>query len=161
MKKWPFILQGVLLAIVGIIFLMYPLESIFNLTMVIGAFVLASGIMSIIKAFKSYRRGFFIFNGIIDILFGLTLLFSPVYSTQFFVIFFGIWGLIRGISALVAEFQFKSAGFNFRTIYTICLIILSVLVILYPVVALAFAPILIGINLILFAIFEIILAFEI
>lgn len=159
MKKWPFILQGILLAIVGIIFLIKPLESIFNLTIIIGVFILVSGIMSIIKAFKSERRGFFIFNGIIDILFGLTLMFSPVFSTEFLIIFFGVWALIRSISALVAEFQFKKAGFNFRTIYTICLIILSVLIILYPATALVFTPIIIGIDLVLLGVFEIVLAF--
>ena len=144
--KWLFVLEGILLAIVGIIFFMYPLESLIEFTMIVGIFILVAGIISIIKSFKADRKGMYIFNGVIDILFGLTLWFSPI--------------LIRGISLLVGEFQYKTAGFNINTLYTIAIIILSLLVILYPVIALAFTPILIGIYLILIAIFEVYLCFK-
>lgn len=161
MKKWPFVLQAILLAILGVIFLRYPLETLINFMFILGIFVVVAGIMSIVKAFKSDTKGFFIFNGVIDVLFGLTLCFSPLYSSEFFVIFFGVWEIIKGISLLCEKFQLKTAGFNFKTIYTIILIILGVLVIIYPIIALAVAPIVIGIDLLLFAVYEIILCFEI
>ncbi|MGL4572230.1 MAG: DUF308 domain-containing protein [Clostridium sp.] len=159
--KWLFAIEGILLAIVGIIFFIYPLASLINFTMIAGIFILIAGIISIIKAFKSERKGMHIFNGVVDILFGLTLWFSPIYSAEFLVIFFGVWGLIRGISLLVGEFQYKTAGFNVSTLYTILIIILSILVILYPILALAYTPIIIGVYLILIAIFEIYLCFRI
>ena len=158
--KWLFVLEGILLAMVGIIFFMYPLESLIEFTMIVGIFILVAGIISIIKSFKADRKGMYIFNGVVDILFGLTLWFSPIYSSEMLVIFFGVWGLIRGISLLVGEFQYKTAGFNINTLYTLAIIILSLLVILYPVIALAFTPILIGIYLILIAIFEVYLCFK-
>ncbi|MBM7836368.1 DUF308 domain-containing protein [Clostridium sardiniense] len=160
MSKWLFIIQGILLAIIGIIFFIYPIEALVNFTMICGIFAFVAGIISIIKAFEADRKGMFIFNGIIDILFGVTLWFSPIYSSEVLVIFFGVWGLIRGISLLCGEFQYKTAGFNIRTIYLILIIVLSILVILYPIIALAFTPIIIGVYLILIAIFEIYLCFE-
>lgn len=159
MNKWLFIVQGILLGIIGVLFFIYPIESLVNFTMICGVLAFVAGIISIIKAFKADRKGMFIFNGIIDILFGLTLWFSPIYSSEVLVIFFGVWGLIRGISLLCGEFQYKTAGFSVTTIYLILIIILSILVILYPIIALAFTPIIIGIYLILIAIFEIYLGF--
>ncbi|MGG7098380.1 DUF308 domain-containing protein [Clostridium sardiniense] len=160
MSKWLFIIQGILLAIIGIIFFIYPIEALVNFTMICGIFAFVAGIISIIKAFKADRKGMFIFNGIIDILFGLTLWFSPIYSSEVLVILFGVWGLVRGISLLCGEFQYKTAGFNIRTIYTILIILLSIVVILYPIIALTFTPVIIGVYLILIAIFEIYLCFE-
>ena len=159
MVKFLFVVQSILLAIIGILFFVYPIQSLVNLTMICGILAIVAGIISIVKAFKVDRKGMFIFNGIVDILFGLILWFSPIYSSEVFVIFFGVWGLIRGISLLCGEFHYKTAGFNISTIYTILVIILSALVILYPVIALAFTPILIGVYLILMAIFELYLCF--
>ena len=159
MVKFLFVVQSILLAIIGILFFVYPIQSLVNLTMICGILAIVAGIISIVKAFKVDRKGMFIFNGIVDILFGLILWFSPIYSSEVFVIFFGVWGLIRGISLLYGEFHYKTAGFNISTIYTILVIILSALVILYPVIALAFTPIIIGVYLILMAIFELYLCF--
>ncbi|MDY6012790.1 HdeD family acid-resistance protein [Clostridium sp.] len=159
MVKFLFVVQSILLAIIGILFFVYPIQSLVNLTMICGILAIVAGIISIVKAFKVDRKGMFIFNGIVDILFGLILWFSPIYSSEVFVIFFGVWGLIRGISLLCGEFHYKTAGFNISTIYTILVIILSALVILYPVIALAFTPIIIGVYLILMAIFELYLCF--
>lgn len=161
MGKWLFVIQSILLAIIGILFFVYPIESMINLTMICGIFAIVAGILSIIKAFSMDRKGMFIFNGIIDIIFGIVLWVSPIYSTEVFVIFFGVWGLIRGISLLCGEFHYKTAGFNISTIYTILVIILSALVILYPIIALAFTPIIIGVYLILIAIFELYLCFTV
>ena len=159
MVKFLFVVQSILLAIIGILFFVYPIQSLVNLTMICGILAIVAGIISIVKAFKVDRKGMFIFNGIVDILFGLILWFSPIYSSEVFIIFFGVWGLIRGISLLCGEFHYKTAGFNISTIYTILVIILSALVILYPVIALAFTPIIIGVYLILMAIFELYLCF--
>ena len=119
MVKFLFVVQSILLAIIGILFFVYPIQSLVNLTMICGILAIVAGIISIVKAFKVDRKGMFIFNGIVDILFGLILWFSPIYSSEVFVIFFGVWGLIRGISLLCGEFHYKTAGFNISTIYTI------------------------------------------
>ena len=67
MGKWLFVIQSILLAIIGILFFVYPIESMINLTMICGIFAIVAGILSIIKAFSMDRKGMFIFNGIIDL----------------------------------------------------------------------------------------------
>ena len=74
------ILEGILMAIVGILFFIKPMDSLLYFTIVAGILIIGSGIFTIIKAFKSSRKGLYIFTGIISVLFGLMLCFVPLES---------------------------------------------------------------------------------
>ncbi|MGL5870298.1 HdeD family acid-resistance protein [Clostridium chrysemydis] len=158
--KALFIIEGILLAIVGILFFAYPAESLVNFTQVIGVLIIISGVISLFKGGEFDRRGLFILMGIINILFGLLLAFSPITSIEALVLYFGIWCIIRGIILLCGEFKYGSFGFNIRTIYTILLVVAGVVIIIYPITALIITPYIIGVYFILTAVFEIGLMFE-
>lgn len=154
------ILEGILMAIVGILFFIKPMDSLLYFTIVAGILIIGSGIFTIIKAFKSSRKGLYIFTGIISVLFGLMLCFVPLESIDVLVIFYGSWALVNGIFLLVGEFTYKSFGFNATTLYSIILIILGLLILFEPISFLIATPFIIGIYFIIIAVFEIYLGFK-
>ena len=52
------ILEGILMAIVGILFFIKPMDSLLYFTIVAGILIIGSGIFTIIKAFKSSKNNF-------------------------------------------------------------------------------------------------------
>ncbi|HFD2038587.1 TPA: DUF308 domain-containing protein [Clostridium perfringens] len=154
------ILEGILMAIVGILFFIKPMDSLLYFTIVAGILIIGSGIFTIIKAFKSSRKGLYIFTGIISVLFGLMLCFVPLESIDVLVIFYGSWALVNGIFLLFGEFTYKSFGFNATTLYSILLIILGLLILFEPISFLIATPFIIGIYFIIIAVFEIYLGFK-
>ena len=125
-----------------------------------GILIIGSGIFTIIKAFKSSRKGLYIFTGIISVLFGLMLCFVPLESIDVLIIFYGSWALVNGIFLLVGEFTYKSFGFNATTLYSILLIILGLLILFEPISFLIATPFIIGVYFIIIAVFEIYLGFK-
>lgn len=65
------ILEGILFGIVGILFFINPIESYFSFTTVAGILLIIAGIFTIVRAFKTTEKAYYIFSGIINILFGL------------------------------------------------------------------------------------------
>lgn len=148
------------MAIVGILFFASPVDSLLSLSIIMGILIIASGIFTLIKAPQTTRKGWYIFSGIINILFGLLLCFFSISTLATLVIFFGAWVLIKGIFSIIGEIQYKSFGFNASTLYSILLIILGLLVLFEPLSFLIATPYIIGINFIIIAIFEIYLGFK-
>ncbi len=155
------ILEGILFGIIGILFFINPMESYFSFTTVAGILLIIAGIFRIIRAFKTDEKAYYIFNGIINILFGLIVWFTPVSTTQTLILFYGIWALIRGIYLLILSIKRKKIGFNVNTLYNISLIVLGLLILSNPIVTLLATPYIIGIYFIVSAICEIYLGFQV
>ena len=67
-----FILEGILLAIIGVLFFINPVNAFFNFTTICGILIIIAGILRIIRAFGGTdSKMYYILTGIIDILFGL------------------------------------------------------------------------------------------
>ncbi|MDM0651817.1 DUF308 domain-containing protein [Clostridium perfringens] len=62
------ILEGILMAIVGILFFIKPMDSLLYFTIVAGILIIGSGIFTIIKAFKSSRKGLYFYRYNISII---------------------------------------------------------------------------------------------
>lgn len=92
------ILEGILMAIVGILFFIKPMDSLLYFTIVAGILIIGSGIFTIIKAFKSSRKDLYIFTGIISVLFGFNA--TTLYSILLIIL--GLLILFEPISFLIA-----------------------------------------------------------
>lgn len=152
------ILEGILLGIIGILF---PIESFFSFTTVAGILLIIAGIFTIIRAFKTTEKGYYIFSGIINILFALMVWFSPISTTETLILFYGIWAVVRGIYLLIISIKRKKIGFNLNTLYNVLLVILGILILVNPIVTLFATPYIIGIYFIISAMCEICLGFEV
>ncbi|GAA0863139.1 HdeD family acid-resistance protein [Paraclostridium tenue] len=155
------ILEGILFGIIGILFFINPIESYFSFTTVAGIMLIIIGIFTIIRAFKTTEKAYYIFSGIINILFGIIVWFTPISTTETLILFYGVWALIRGIYLLIMSIKRKNIGFNTNTLYNVILIILGLLILSNPIVTLLATPYIIGIYFIISCIFELYLGFQV
>lgn len=150
-----FFIEGIIFAILGILFFIFPIETIMSLSTVIAVLFIIVGISMIVRTKGRDGRWFFIFNGVINILFGLVLWLYPVSTINILIFSYGIWVLIRGVYLLFTSFKSGYFGFNVYTIYNVILIIFGLIVVFQPFSVLLSAPYLIGSALIITALGEI------
>lgn len=158
------IIEGILMALIGLLFLTKPVNSILTFTLIIGIIFVIYGILKFLRLWNKEHKVLHIIMAIIDILFGLILMLMPISAISTLIIYFGIWAVIRGIYTLIYSSKVHSLGFNFSTIYSIIIIIWGIVIAIYPVVVLLILPIIpiiIGIYFIVIAISEIYLGFKI
>lgn len=164
MKKFYenlFIIEGILMGILGILFFVYPIDS-FSIFIKIGSVILfIVGILIILRGYNDKLNVFSIINGIITIIFSIVLCFSPIKSIKVLIILYGLWALIRGLYFLIVSYKVKRIGLNYFTIYSIILNILGLLIIFEPFTLLISTPYLIGTYFIFTAISEIYIGFQV
>ena len=149
-----FIVEGILFGIIGLLFFVFPLQTIISLSALIAILFIVVGISTIIRSRQRDGRVFFIFNGIINILFGLVLWLYPISTIDLLIVVYGIWVLVRGAYLMFMSFRNGHFGWNAYTVYNAILVIFGVLVIFQPFSVLITAPYFIGAALILTAISE-------
>lgn len=164
MKKfleYLFIIEGILFGIIGILFFINPFSTLASFINICGVLIILAGIFSIIRSLTSSNNVFLIVNGIISILFGLLLCFSPIATINSLALFFGAWVIIRGIYLFIMAIKYKNLGFNFHTVYILLLFILGLLILFNPLITVLATPYIIGTFFIISAVCEIYLGFKI
>ena len=158
-----FILEGIILAILGVCFFINPVDAFLNFALICGILMAVTGVVRIVRAFKSDEKMFYILTGLIDILFGIMVIVSPVLVVENIILFYGVWALIKGIYTLVLIIKYKRFGLNMATVLTIVSILLGGFIMLCPVVivyALPFVPYFLGTCFIVGAVTEVYLGFK-
>ena len=153
-----FILEGILLAIIGVLFFLNPVDSFFNFTELSGIIIIVAGIIRIIRSFGTDSKMYYILTGIIDIIFGIIIWFNPISTTETLIIIFGVWIFIKGIYNIIIAFKIKTFGFNVMTILSIISIILGGIVFIAPlsvIFVLPYVTYIIGIGFLVLAVIEI------
>lgn len=153
-----FIVEGILLAFTGILFFVNPLESILGLTFLIGILIILSAVSKLVRGWNSEHRVYCLFSGIIDTLFGIILILSPIRTVEMLLIFYGIWSLMRGLATLMLSLRYKTFGVNFKSIGALIAIVLGFMIILSPYALLfmiPYIPYVIGVYFIFVACLEI------
>lgn len=89
--------RGVIALIAGAIVIRHPSDSITVLALAVGIFLLAAGVFELVAAVEySERRGWRIFEGVVDLAVGILLISWPQFGVYTFAIVFGIVLLVRG-----------------------------------------------------------------
>ena len=83
-----FILEGILLAIIGVLFFLNPVDSFFNFTELSGIIIIVAGIIRIIRSFGTDSKMYYILTGIIDIIFCIIVYYHTYYFQIFYYILF-------------------------------------------------------------------------
>jgi len=102
---WTFLMRGILAAILGIVALFWPTESISILLRIAGIFLIVDGAVALFGFRKRAGSQAETISGAISALLGLLLLILPTSSARFVFIVVGIWALVRGLVYLVAWWQ--------------------------------------------------------
>ncbi|MGL4345622.1 MAG: HdeD family acid-resistance protein [Cellulosilyticaceae bacterium] len=153
-----FIIDGVLLAVVGALFFINPLDTLVGFEKIIGILVILIAFSKIFRAWQGKNKIHVIFTGVIDILFGLILIFSPLETVELMLVCYGVWALIRGVYSLFMCFQSHTFGMNVRSGMAVATTVIGLIIILCPIVlifAIPYIPYVIGAYFMFLAITEI------
>ena len=100
---------GIISLIAGLIFLRRPGESLLAIVVVAGIFLVAEGVIRIVRAFGSTgRRWWGVAAGAIDMIVGAIILSWPGIGLVTLAVFFAVTMLVRGVLAIVVGFKLRS-----------------------------------------------------
>jgi uncharacterized membrane protein HdeD (DUF308 family) len=111
--RWALGLRGVLSVAVGVLILGWPGISLYALTILVGAYALASGIVEIGTAFTQgsrSQRGWLVFSGLAGIVFGVMVLAWPSISSLALLYVIGAYAVMIGTLAVAGAFQLPLDG---------------------------------------------------
>lgn len=149
-----FIFEGIALGILGLLFLLNPVESIFVFTDVAGWFFIVLAILSILKTSRD------ILMGIIDLVIGLILIIMPIDTIGIIIISYGMWSLIKGIYLLIMFFTNKNTRSGLFILYSVVTIIFGIVILSNLAMSYVMLPYVIGTYFIISAIAEVFLGFK-
>lgn len=104
--KWSSLIMGTLLLIVAVIIFSYPVKNFYTLTWLIGLLILINGVIQLLfrraaRALSGSGSGLIVVIGIIDIIFGLLVIFNVGASSTFFIFMFAAWFIVSSIIGLM------------------------------------------------------------
>lgn len=102
-------LLGILLIIAGILALINPIDTSLALINWVGALLLITGVIRIIRYFTNdlFKTGVFLVGGILDLILGIYMFGNNITSLKALTMVIGFWELFGGISSIAAALDFK------------------------------------------------------
>ena len=111
--RWTLGLHGLVSAALGVMILAWPGISVYALTIVFGAYALATGIVEFGTAFTSQgkeERGWLILRGLLGITIGVLVFAWPGISSLALLYVIGVYAVALGILAIAASFELPLDG---------------------------------------------------
>ena len=107
---WLVLVEGIVVALLGLILLVAPGASLFFLVLLLGIYLLIAGIFRIVGIFlDSSSWGWKLVAGILCLIAGLAILSNPLWSTTlastWLVILVGFLAMLQGAAGLIVAFQ--------------------------------------------------------
>jgi uncharacterized membrane protein HdeD (DUF308 family) len=135
---WLLMIAGALLAVLGVFALISPWRAYIKLVHYAGFVLLLNGILLIAVASTCHsslrEKKWMLVESVMDIVFGVLLLFNPLLSFVAFPFFIGSWMIGKGILKTIASMRLSAmiAGWIFACMAGILSIAFGVLVIYNP-----------------------------
>ena len=106
---WLLALRGLLVLIFGLIALFMPGVAIASILLYLGVIALIAGIVILFEGFAAEKgeKGIKILEGIIYIMFGLLFLVKPGYILSFTLYFIAFWALLAGIFQIYSAIKLR------------------------------------------------------
>jgi uncharacterized membrane protein HdeD (DUF308 family) len=111
--RWALGINGLLAVAVGVVILVWPGISLYALTILVGAFALANGVVGLYYSFTAEaksERGWLIFSSLVGIAFGVIVLVWPNISALALLYVIGAYAIALGILAIVGAFWLPIDG---------------------------------------------------
>jgi uncharacterized membrane protein HdeD (DUF308 family) len=111
--RWALGLNGALSIAFGVVILLWPGISLYALTILFGAYTLASGIVSLASSFTGAakgERGWLAFSGLLGIAVGIVVFAWPDMSALALLYVIGAYAVALGILAIVGAFYLPIDG---------------------------------------------------
>jgi uncharacterized membrane protein HdeD (DUF308 family) len=132
--RWALGLNGLLSVVVGVLILVWPGISLYALTILFGAYTLATGIVSLMSSFRASggERGWLVFSSLLGIGVGIAVLVWPNISELALLYVIGAYAIALGIFAVIGAFYLPLDGGD-----TALLVLSGIVSILFGVVMFA------------------------
>jgi uncharacterized membrane protein HdeD (DUF308 family) len=111
--RWALGLNGVLSVAVGVVILGWPGISLTALTLLVGAYALATGVIGLVAAFSPLargQRGWLVFSSLVGIAVGIIVLVWTDISSLALLYVIGAYAVALGIVAIVGAFRLPLDG---------------------------------------------------
>ena len=111
--RWALGLNGALSVAFGVVLLVWPGISLYALTILFGAYTLASGIVSLAASFSGAargERGWLAFSGLLGIVVGIVVFAWPDISALALLYVIGAYAVALGITAIIGAFSLPIDG---------------------------------------------------
>lgn len=160
---WVVLLQGIVSLFLGIMFLTYPMGTLFVMVTFLGAYWFVSGIFALASlATDKTNMGVKMVLALLGIVAGILILAYPFYSTiivpEIFIIMIAVWGLIMGCVSLFASFRGGGIGAG---ILGVLAIIFGCIILANPLITVLYLPFVLGIFGIIGGLAAVFFAFQI
>lgn len=154
--KWSSLIIGTILLIVAIIIFSYPVKNFYALTWLIGLLIIINGFLQLFfrrvtKMASGGNGTFVVILGIIDIIFGLLVVFNVGTSSAFFIYMFAAWFIISSIISLMnITGQNRMRGLTILT--SILRIIMGIILLFNPMMGMIVVSMMIAIMFVILGI---------
>jgi len=147
---WLVALFGVVVAGVGIFFVVSPHETLSTFTVIAGIFLLVDGVIALLASIfgRGEGRGLVAIVGLVSVLAGLVLIKRPFDTLVVFALIVGIWFVIAGIARGVAAFGEREGRGGNLAVAALDLIA-GIVILAWPDLGLSTFAVILGIVLIL------------
>jgi uncharacterized membrane protein HdeD (DUF308 family) len=110
--RWALGLNGLLSVVVGVLILVWPGISLYALTVLFGAYTLATGVVGLVTAFRAAggERGWLVFSSLLGIGVGVAVLVWPNISELALLYVIGAYAIALGIIAIAGAFYLPLDG---------------------------------------------------
>lgn len=132
--RWALGLSGLLSVVVGVLILAWPGISLYALTILFGAYTLATGIVNLVAAVRGVagERGWLIFSSLLGIGVGVAVLVWPSISALALLYVIGAYAIALGVVAIGGAFWLPLDGGD-----TVLLVLSGLVSILFGIVMFA------------------------
>src|SRR5215217_5826164 len=143
---WLVLVEGILLALFGLLLLAAPGASLFFMVQLLGLYLFIAGIFRIIGIFiNSSSWGLKLVAGVLCLIAGLTVLRHPLWSTIMapaaLVVFVGFLAMLQGAAGLVVTFQGGGWGMG---VLSVLGILFGLILVINPLIGVAALPLVLG-----------------
>ena len=158
---WVFILQGIILLILGIYMLAEPVNGFAALGFLFGLTILVTGVFEMIRVVRDHDQGsraFHMILGVISIILGIVLVFNIGAGETILRIIVGIWLVFRGLSLMSFS---RLTGRNWLlTAGGVIILLFGLMIIFKPIIGAVTIDLLAAIAFITTGIFDIALGYR-
>lgn len=160
---WLLALKGATLILLGILAFIFPLKAILSIVFVIGLLLVLAGVFLIAQSLinRSHYKFWLLWllEGVVDLIFGFVMLFSPIEVTAALFMLVGFWAIASGLLQIICGVMIRWRRF-FWILNGLLSAILGTLLVLNPFAGAVIASYFIAIHCIALGSLGIYIAFE-
>jgi uncharacterized membrane protein HdeD (DUF308 family) len=106
---WLVLLRGIAGILFGLAAIFMPIATLATLVVLFAAYLLVDGVLAIVSAVKAAQRherwGFFVLEGLIDIIAAAAVFLAPGAALFVFIFMAAAWGVLSGVLMLISAFS--------------------------------------------------------